>query len=137
VPPNLHRIERPQALKIPARRAEYSLTENVASPFHAEPRHPILPGKCSATIFMSSSSVFLCISVGSMSGMVHPNEVRRCSVRASGRSRRMNVTLSFWHRAKSARHLERSSRGRLGIFQESNVKRKISTWRESGESYYL
>src|SRR5580658_5352863 len=27
------------ALKIPARRAEYSLTENVASPFHAEPRH--------------------------------------------------------------------------------------------------
>jgi len=28
----------PHALKIPARRAEYSLTENVASPFHAEPR---------------------------------------------------------------------------------------------------
>jgi hypothetical protein len=27
----------PYALKIPARRAEYSLTENVASPFHAEP----------------------------------------------------------------------------------------------------
>src|SRR5271165_5356197 len=38
-PPNLHRIERPHALKIPARRAEYSLTENVASPFQAEPRH--------------------------------------------------------------------------------------------------
>src|SRR6266404_2733524 len=37
-PPNLHRIERPHALKIPARRAEYSLTENVASPFQAEPR---------------------------------------------------------------------------------------------------
>ena len=37
--PNLHRIERPHALKIPARRAEYSLTENVASPFQAEPRH--------------------------------------------------------------------------------------------------
>ena len=36
--PNLHRIERPHALKIPARRAEYSLTENVASPFQAEPR---------------------------------------------------------------------------------------------------
>src|SRR5438445_7316296 len=36
--PNLHRIERPRALKIPARRAEYSLTENVASPFQAEPR---------------------------------------------------------------------------------------------------
>jgi hypothetical protein len=35
--PNLHRIERPLALKIPARRAEYSLTENVASPFQAEP----------------------------------------------------------------------------------------------------
>jgi uncharacterized OsmC-like protein len=33
-----HRIERPHALKIPARRAEYSLTENVASPFQAEPR---------------------------------------------------------------------------------------------------
>src|SRR5208282_2002097 len=37
-PPNLHRIERPHALKIPARRVEYSLTENVASPFQAEPR---------------------------------------------------------------------------------------------------
>ena len=37
--PNPHRIERPHALKIPARRAEYSLTENVASPFQAEPRH--------------------------------------------------------------------------------------------------
>src|SRR6266404_4188135 len=41
-PPNLHRIERPHALKIPARRAEYSLTENVASPFQAEPRHDVL-----------------------------------------------------------------------------------------------
>jgi hypothetical protein len=30
----------PHALKIPARRAEYSLTENVASPIQAEPRHP-------------------------------------------------------------------------------------------------
>jgi len=29
----------PHALKIPARRAEYSLTENVASPFQAESRH--------------------------------------------------------------------------------------------------
>jgi hypothetical protein len=38
--PNLHRIERPHALKIPARRAEYSLTENVASPFQAEPTQP-------------------------------------------------------------------------------------------------
>ena len=37
-PPNPHRIEIPHALKIPARRAEYSLTENVASPFQAEPR---------------------------------------------------------------------------------------------------
>ena len=37
--PKPHRIERPHALKIPARRAEYSLTENVASPFQAEPRH--------------------------------------------------------------------------------------------------
>ena len=34
-----HRIERPHAWKIPARRAEYSLTENVASPFQAEPAH--------------------------------------------------------------------------------------------------
>ena len=33
----------PHALKIPARRAEYSLTENVASPFQAEPRHGIVP----------------------------------------------------------------------------------------------
>ena len=32
----------PHALKIPARRAEYSLTENVASPFQAEPRHPVV-----------------------------------------------------------------------------------------------
>jgi hypothetical protein len=29
-PLNLHRIERPHALKIPVRRAEYPLTENVA-----------------------------------------------------------------------------------------------------------
>jgi hypothetical protein len=29
----------PDALKIPARRAEYSLTENALSPFHAEPTH--------------------------------------------------------------------------------------------------
>ena len=29
----------PHAWKIPARRAEYSLTENVASPFQAEPEH--------------------------------------------------------------------------------------------------
>jgi hypothetical protein len=29
----------PDALKIPARRAEYSLTENARSPFHAEPEH--------------------------------------------------------------------------------------------------
>ena len=28
----------PHALKIPARRAEYSLAENLASPFQAEPR---------------------------------------------------------------------------------------------------
>jgi hypothetical protein len=33
-----HRTIDPHALKIPARRAEYSLTENAASPFHAEPR---------------------------------------------------------------------------------------------------
>ena len=32
----------PHASKIPARRAEYSLTENVASPFQAEPRHRLL-----------------------------------------------------------------------------------------------
>ncbi len=29
----------PDALKIPARRAEYSLAENAASPFSAEPEH--------------------------------------------------------------------------------------------------
>src|SRR4051794_21859155 len=29
----------PDALKIPARRAECSLTENANSPFHAEPEH--------------------------------------------------------------------------------------------------
>ena len=29
----------PDALKIPARRAEYSLTESALSPFHAEPTH--------------------------------------------------------------------------------------------------
>ena len=33
-----HRTIDPHALKIPARRAEYSLTENVTSPFQAEPR---------------------------------------------------------------------------------------------------
>jgi hypothetical protein len=32
----------PDALKIPARRAENSLTENARSPFHAEPTHPPL-----------------------------------------------------------------------------------------------
>jgi hypothetical protein len=37
-PPNLHGIETP-SLENPARTAEYSLTENVASPFQAEPRH--------------------------------------------------------------------------------------------------
>jgi hypothetical protein len=31
----------PHALKIPARRAEYLLTENVASPIQAEPRHDV------------------------------------------------------------------------------------------------
>ncbi len=38
-PPNLHRIERPPCLENPRPRAEFSLTENVASPFQAEPRH--------------------------------------------------------------------------------------------------
>jgi hypothetical protein len=32
-------------LKIPARRAEYSLTENVASPFQAEPTQKLIPIK--------------------------------------------------------------------------------------------
>ena len=31
----------PHALKIPARRAEYSLTENASSPFHAEPEQGV------------------------------------------------------------------------------------------------
>ena len=35
----------PHASKIPARRAEYSLTENVASPFQAEPRQIEVRGK--------------------------------------------------------------------------------------------
>ena len=41
----------PDALKIPARRAEYSLTEGVASPFQAEPRQDN-PGdsKCEPTL---------------------------------------------------------------------------------------
>ena len=52
--PKPHRIERPHALKIPARRAEYSLTENVASPFHAElAQHDHeLPSRA-ATVFAS------------------------------------------------------------------------------------
>jgi hypothetical protein len=37
--PNSIRSKDPHALKIPARRAEYSLTENARSPFHAEPEH--------------------------------------------------------------------------------------------------
>jgi hypothetical protein len=32
-----HRIERPSCLENPCRRAKYSLMENVASPFQAEP----------------------------------------------------------------------------------------------------
>jgi len=50
--PNSHRIERPHALKIPARRAEYSLTENVASPFQAEPRQSPF-GPSAITFFFS------------------------------------------------------------------------------------
>ena len=53
-PPNLHRIERLHALKIHARRAEYSLTENVASPFQAEPRHE---GKLLTDILRMSSQI--------------------------------------------------------------------------------
>ena len=34
----------PNALKIPARRAEFTLTENAPIPFHAEPGH--CPPKC-------------------------------------------------------------------------------------------
>jgi hypothetical protein len=37
-PPTSIGSKDPHALKIPAPRAEYSLTENVASPFQAEPR---------------------------------------------------------------------------------------------------
>jgi hypothetical protein len=40
-----HRIDRPHALKIPARRADSTLTENVASPFQAEPRQGNAAGK--------------------------------------------------------------------------------------------
>src|SRR5579872_3543082 len=59
-PPNLHRIERPHALKIPARRAEYSLAENVASPFQAEPRRwplNVAAGKCQERRPIRSGSV--------------------------------------------------------------------------------
>src|SRR5271168_3411418 len=34
----------PDALKIPARRAEFTLTENASSPFHAEPEHEATEG---------------------------------------------------------------------------------------------
>ncbi len=34
----------PDALKIPARRAEFTLTENASSPFHAEPAHEQVVG---------------------------------------------------------------------------------------------
>jgi hypothetical protein len=37
--PNPHRIGRHNALKIPARKAEFSITENALSPFQAEPAH--------------------------------------------------------------------------------------------------
>src|SRR5271165_7441021 len=37
--PKTHRIGRPGCLENPARRAEYSLTGNPPSPFHAEPAH--------------------------------------------------------------------------------------------------
>jgi len=37
--PTLIGSKDPHALKIPARRAEYLLTENALSPFHAEPEH--------------------------------------------------------------------------------------------------
>src|SRR5580658_6190205 len=36
---NLIGLKDPDALKIPARRAEYSLTESASSPVQAEPRH--------------------------------------------------------------------------------------------------
>ena len=39
LPPFIIGSKDPDASKIPARRAEYSLTENASSPFHAEPEH--------------------------------------------------------------------------------------------------
>jgi hypothetical protein len=51
----------PDALKIPARRAECSLTENARSPFHAEPEqtaspeiNPTYPGQYGVTVFIAS-----------------------------------------------------------------------------------
>jgi|HubBroStandDraft_4_1064222.scaffolds.fasta_scaffold15932_1 hypothetical protein len=44
----------PHALKIPAQRAEYSLTENVASPFQAEPRQ----NRPLPTLQQDASSIF-------------------------------------------------------------------------------
>jgi hypothetical protein len=42
--PTSHRIERPDALKIPARRAEYSLAEGASPPVQAEPRQKRIDG---------------------------------------------------------------------------------------------
>ena len=52
----------PHALKIPARRAEYSLTENVASPFQPEPRQNnsrALSASASSACAMRSGSLVL------------------------------------------------------------------------------
>ena len=47
----------PHALKIPARRAEYSLTENVASPFQAEPRQAEAGDASLSVIFRVSDEI--------------------------------------------------------------------------------
>jgi len=47
----------PHALKIPARRAEYSLTENVASPFQAEPRQIRLRNSSGRESMVSSATL--------------------------------------------------------------------------------
>src|SRR5208283_1892882 len=54
-----HRIDRPHALKIPARRADSTLTENVASPFQAEPRHEENQGQTDARVkFLSRTGAY-------------------------------------------------------------------------------
>jgi len=66
----------PDALKIPARRAEFTLTENASSPFHAEPAQEILEGWLIELIGRVPNGVFV-----PMKGM--PGSVAKKSPRTS------------------------------------------------------